>query len=157
MIAAGTGRAAAFACLAMILFPAALLADEAGKAIGVEVRIGAVLASNHGNEFDHRLTGMRRQFDNLFSYSSYRLVKEQRKRVPWGSNAGFDVPGGPYVLVIPREYKNDRVFMKVVVIEDSKPIVDTLLALRDQGTFIVGGRRHSEGVLILTIGADLVR
>lgn len=157
MIGLGCHRTTALVCLGFLLAPAGLLADDTGKTAAVEVRIGAVLASNQGNEFDHRLASMRRQLDNLFSYTSYRLVKEQRKRVSWGSNAGFDVPGGPYVLVIPREYKNDRVFMKVVVIENSKPIVDTLLALRDQGTFLVGGRRHSEGVLILSIGAEPVR
>lgn len=122
----------------------------------VDVRVGAVLASNTGNEFDHRLASMRKQFDNLFSYTSYRLVKEQSQRVVWGANAGFDVPGGPYVLIIPREYKDQRVIMKVVVIDNSRPIVDTVLSLRDQGTFLVGGRRQAEGVLILAIGASPV-
>lgn len=136
----------------------ALGADaDAAPFSGVEVRVGAVLASNSGTEFDHRLASMRRQFDNLFSYTSYRLVKEQRQRVAWGANAGFDVPNGPYVLVIPREYKDDRVHMKVVVIENSRPIVDTHLSLRHQATFIVGGRRRADGVLILAIGADAVR
>lgn len=149
------GRAVALLGASLLVFPAVVSAEPPPAA--VVVRIGAVLASNQGNEFDSRLTAMRRQLDNLFTYSSYRLVKEQRKRISWGGHAGFDVPGGPYVIVIPREYRDDRVFMKVVVIENSKPIVDTLLALRDQGTFLVGGRRHSEGVLILAIGADLVR
>jgi len=143
-------------CLATLCVPVGAFASDE-TATAVEVRVGAVLASNTGNEFDHRLASMRRQFDNLFSYTSYRLVKEQRKRVSWGGNAGFDVPGGPYVLVIPREYKNERVFMKIVVIENSKPIVDTLVALRHQGTFLVGGHRHPDGVLILTIGAEPVR
>lgn len=135
-----------------------LMAAEAeGQFTGVEVRVGAVVASNRGTEFDHRLASMRKQFDNLFSYTSYRLVKEQNQRVSWGGNAGFDVPGGPYVLVIPREYKDERVVMKVVVIENSRPIVDTVLALRNQATFLVGGPRQADGVLILAIGANPVR
>lgn len=141
----------------VVLMPALVLADDARQVAAVEVRVGAVLASNRGNEFDSRLASMRQQFDNLFSYSSYRLVKQQKKRVPWGGNAGFDVPGGPYVLVIPREYKKDRVLMKVVVIENSKPIVDTLLSLRQEGTFLVGGHRRPGGTLILAIGADPLR
>lgn len=120
----------------------------------VEVRIGAVLASNSGQEFDARLASMHRQFNTLFPYSSYRLVKEQRQKVPWGGRVGFDIPGGRYVLVIPRGFKNDRVSMKVMVIEGSRPIVDTALSLRNHGTFLVGGPREHEGVLILSIGAD---
>ncbi len=146
--------AAAIVWILVAFVPTILAAEEEDRAAAVEVSVGAVIASNQGNDFDHRLTALRRQFDNLFSYSSYRLVKQQSQRVPWGGNAGFNVPGGPYVLVIPREYKDERIFMKVVVIENSKPIVDTLLALRHRGTFLVGGHRHPDGVLILTIGAS---
>ena len=122
----------------------------------VEVRIGAVLASNSGKEFDARLAALHRQFDTLFPYSSYHLVKEERQQVPWGGRVGFDIPGGRYVLVVPKEYKNDRVSMKVMLIEGSRPIVDTELSLRNHGTFLVGGPRQHEGVLILSIGADML-
>jgi len=120
----------------------------------VEVRIGAVLASNSSQEFDARLAVMHRQFNVLFPYTSYRLVKEEHQRVPWGGKVGFDIPGGRYVMVIPREFKNDRVYMKVMVIEGSRPIIDTSVSLRDHATFLVGGPREHEGVLILSIGAD---
>jgi hypothetical protein len=123
----------------------------------VEVRIGAVLASNSGQEFDPRLVAMHRQFNTLFPYSSYRLVKEAHQQVPWGGKVGFDIPGGRYVLVIPKEYKNDRLSMKVMLIEGSRPIVDTALSLRNHATFLVGGPRQAEGVLILSIGADMLQ
>lgn len=122
----------------------------------VEIRIGAVLASNSGKEFDQRLASLHRQFDTLFPYSSYRLVKEERQQVPWGAKVGFDIPGGRYVLVVPKEFKNDRVLMKVMVIEGSRPIVDTALSLRNHATFLVGGPRQHEGVLILWIGAGTI-
>ena len=123
----------------------------------VEVRIKAVLASNSGKEFDQRLASMQRQFNTLFAYSSYRLVKEQRQQVAWGEKVGFDIPGGRYVLVIPKEFKDNRVLMKVMVIEGSRPIVDTVLSLRDHATFLIGGPRQHDGVIILSIGADTVR
>lgn len=120
---------------------------------GVEVHIGAVLASNSGQEFDQRLASMQRQFNALFAYSSYRLVKEQRQQVAWGERVAFDIPGGRYVVVIPKEFKNDRVLMKVMLIEGTRPIIDTALSLRDHATFLVGGPREHNGVLILSIGA----
>ena len=124
--------------------------------LAVEVRIGAVLASNSGKEFDPRLVSLHRQFITLFPYSSYHLVKEERQQVPWGGKAGFVIPGGRYVLVIPKEYKNDRVSMKVLVIEGARPIIDTALSLRNHATFLVGGPRQQDGVLILSIGADML-
>ena len=132
----------------------ATLASPVIKA--VEIRIGAVLASNSGKEFDARLASLHRQFDILFPYSSYRLVKEERQQVPWGGKAGFDIPGGRYVLVVPREFKNDRVSMKVMVLEGARPIIDTVLSLRNHATFLIGGPRQADGVLILSIGADTV-
>ena len=129
-------------------------AINAPAANAVEVRIGAVLASNSSNEFDARLASLHRQFDNLFSYTSYRLVKEVHRQVPWGGKVDFDIPGGRYALVIPKEYKNDRVSMKVMVIEGSRPIVDTAVSLRNHATFLVAGPRQHEGLLILSIGAD---
>jgi hypothetical protein len=122
---------------------------------GVEVRIGAVVASNAEQTFDPRLASLRKQFDSLFPFTSYRLIKEETRRVAWGRQAGFDLPGGRYLLVIPREYKDGRVSMKLILVESSRPLIDTVLGLRNQGTFLVAGPRHQEGRLIIAIGADM--
>ena len=72
-----------------------------------------------------------------------------------GSKMGFDVPGGRYLLVIPKEIKKDgRVMMKVLLLDGSRPIVDTAISLRNHGTFFVAGPQHNEGALILSIGAE---
>ena len=120
----------------------------------VEVRIGAVVANNASNEFDPRLVSLHKQFNRLFPYSSYHLLKEEKQRVPWGGRAGFDIPGGRYLIVVPKEYRDDRVAMKVIVIDGAKPIVDTAISLRNHATLLVGGPRQPDGVLILSIGAD---
>ncbi|OFV90182.1 MAG: hypothetical protein A3J75_00485 [Acidobacteria bacterium RBG_16_68_9] len=121
---------------------------------GVEVRIGAVVASNAGQAFDQRLASLRRQFNSLFPYTSYRLIKEERRTVLWGRKAGFDLPGGHYLLVIPRGCKDNRVSMKLILVEGSRPLFDTVVGLRNQGTFLVGGPRHQEGRLIIAIAAE---
>jgi hypothetical protein len=138
------------ACLALSTAPGGA---QQASAPGCEVRIGAVVASNSGRIFDARLEPLKRQFDSLFAYSSYRLLKEEQKQVKWGSRAGFELPGGRYLLVVPREYKDGRVSLKILLIDGSRPLVDTALALRNQGTFLVAGPRHQEGVLIISIGA----
>lgn len=124
---------------------------------GCEIRIGAVVASNSGRLFDPRLASLKPQFDSLFPYSSYRLLTNEKRHVQWGSRAGFDLPGGRYLLVIPREYKEGRVSLKIVLIDGSRALVDTVLALRDEGTFLVGGPRDKQGVLIIAIGARSVK
>ena len=120
----------------------------------VDVRIGAVLASNSGQGFDPRLVSMRRQFHTLFPYTSYNLVKEERQRILPGAKAGFEIPGGRYLLVTSSGMKDERVSLHVMLIEGSRPVVDTALTLRKHATFLVGGPRHQGGVLIIAIGAD---
>ncbi|MBI1813546.1 MAG: hypothetical protein HYR72_01065 [Deltaproteobacteria bacterium] len=139
----------------------AMLSVAAGAAIptpsyaadSVEVHIGAVLASNSGQEFDPRLVALHRQLRTLFPYSSYRLVKEDQKVVAAGGKIGFEIPGGRYLLVMPKALKNERVSMRVMLIQGTRPVVDTVITLRNRATLLVGGPRHKEGVLIISIGA----
>jgi hypothetical protein len=120
----------------------------------MEVRIGAVLASNSGEGCDPRLVAMHRQFLALFPYTSYRLVKEEQQRVLPGAKVGFDIPGGRYLLVTASGMTDDRVSLHVMLIEGTRPVVDTALTLRRHATFLVGGPRHQGGVLIIAIAAD---
>lgn len=123
----------------------------------VEVRVGAVLASSTGQSFDNRLASLRRQFDSLLPYSSYRLIREERRRVAWQREAKFRLPGRRYLLVIPRDYKNGRVGLNVMLVQGTRTVLNTAVALRNDGTFLVGGPAHQDGVLIISIAASKIR
>jgi hypothetical protein len=139
---------------ATIVSACVMLVPAAGaQGDGVELRIGAVAASNAGQAFDDRLGPMRRQFNALFKYSSYQLVHEERRRIRWGKKAGFELPGGRFLVVIPKESRNDFVSLQLMLISGTRPVVQTGLMLRDKGTFLVGGPRYRDGVLIIAIGA----
>ena len=133
--------------------------DTASEA--VELRIGTVVASNadpgSAPAFDKRLAFIWRQLDSLFPYSSYRLINEERRRVEWKREAEFRLPGGRYLLVIPREYKDGRVSLNLMLIQGTRPLINTVLALRNHGTFLVGGPSHEDGVLIIAIGAGTTK
>ena len=136
---------------AVVFFFLSALDTRAGEV--VEIRIETVLATNSSQEVDQRLGQIKQQLNNLFRYSSYRLVKEESRRTRWGDRASFNIPGGRYLQVIPKSYRDNRVSMRVVLIEGDRPMVDTELILRNGGVFFMGGRRHQEGVLIISIGA----
>jgi hypothetical protein len=121
---------------------------------GVRVTIGSVLATDGSREFDARLVAMKPQFDSLFRYSSYRLMKEESRTLGWGEGASFDIPGGRYLVVAPQEMRDSRVAMKVMLLEGGRPLVDTSVALRNGGVLLLGGPKEQEGVLIISIGAE---
>lgn len=141
--------------LATALACALLASAPAAHAGGVAVTIGSVLATDGGQrEFDSRLVAMKPQFDSLFRYSSYRLVKQERRALDWGQGASFDIPGGRYLVIAPKELRDGKVSMQVMLLEGGRPLVDTSVALRDHGVLLVGGPKQQEGVLIIAISAD---
>jgi len=121
---------------------------------GVQLSIGTILASNESDDFDAKLSKMKKQLE-VIKYSSYRLVKEEIQKVPWNGNAVFEIPGGRTLAVMPQEYRNSRVSLKVRLQEGEKPLLDTTVRIRNRGNFLLGGPAHEGGVLILSISATV--
>jgi hypothetical protein len=138
--------------VAVLLARAAAVSAE-GAGDGVEVRIDTVLASHSGHAFDSALISLQQPFRSLFPYSSYRLVQGERRLVGWKREEQFLLPGGRYLVVVPRGIQNDRVSLNVMLIQGTRPLVNTVLSLKNHGTFLVGGPQYGGGVLIIAIGA----
>jgi len=119
---------------------------------GVQLNIGTILASNESDGFDSKLSKMKNQLE-VIKYRSYHLVKEESQKVPWNGNAVFEIPGGRTLMVMPQEYRNNRVSLKVRLQEGEKPLLDTTVRIRNRGNFLLGGPAHEGGVLILSISA----
>jgi hypothetical protein len=151
----GAARAVLLLIASLALAPAA---GDAGETLatpddGVEVRIDTVLASNVGKAFDPALAPLKRPFRGLFPYSSYRLIQAERRVMPWKREERFLLPGGRYLVIMPRGVHEDRVSLGVMLIQGTRPLVNTVLTLKNRGVFLVGGPRFGDGVLIIAIGA----
>ncbi len=121
----------------------------------VAIHVRTVLASERGSEFDQRLDGCRRQLKALFHYPSFRLVKEEQRRVPWGTQNNFEIPGGRFLQVFPVGEKENRLRLKVILIEGANPPpLDTDFSVPNPGNIWVGGPRNADGILLISIGAE---
>ncbi len=124
----------------------------------VLVHVRTVLATDSGLEIDSRLSSYRKQLRGLFHYSSYRLVKEEEHHGPFGSPTNFEIPGGRYLEVLPVAFKQDRLRLKVLLIEGtSPPPLDTDFTVPNHGNIWVGGPRNPDGVLLISIGAEAAK
>lgn len=133
-------------------FPA-FYADAAEKGQQtVQLSIGTILASNEKNDFDPRLSKLKGQLE-VMKYRSYRLIREDVQKTTWQSSATFAIPGGRTLVVTPEEYRNDRLSLKVRLLEGEKPLLDTRVTLGNRGNFLLGGPPHEGGVLVLSISA----
>jgi hypothetical protein len=120
---------------------------------GVEVRIDTVLAGNSDKGFDPALRPLKQPFRALFPFSSYRLVQGERRLATWRREEQFMLPGQRYLVIIPRGVQGDRVSLSLMLIQGSRPLINTVLSLKNNGTFLVAGPRYNDGVLIFAINA----
>ncbi len=118
----------------------------------VQVKIGAILASNQGDEFDARLAPLEKQL-RLMKYRSYRLLKEESQKVQRKGNATFDIPGGRSLVVTPQESGTKQLALRVHLQQGGKPLIDTTVRLNSGGNFLLGGPPHEGGALIISISA----
>jgi hypothetical protein len=120
---------------------------------GVEVRIDTVLAGNVDKAFDPALRPLKEPFRGLFPFSSYRLIQGERRLSNWRREEQFLLPGQRYLVITPRGVQGDRVSLSLMLMQGSRPLVNTVLWLKNNGTFLVAGPRYNGGVLIFAIGA----
>ena len=118
----------------------------------VQVKIGAILASNQGDEFDTRLAPLEKQL-RLMKYRSYRLLKEESQKVQRKGNATFDIPGGRSLVVTPQESGTKQLALRVHLQQGGKPLIDTTVRLNSGGNFLLGGPPHEGGALVISISA----
>jgi hypothetical protein len=125
---------------------------------GVALHVRTVLATDSGSDFDTRLDGYRRQLRGLFRYNSYRLVKQEDRRCAFGLPNNFEIPGGRYLEVLPVQFREDRLKLRVLLIEGtSPPPLDADFTVPNRGNIWVGGPRNPDGVLLISIGAEAMR
>ena len=118
----------------------------------VLVTIRSILAANQSDEFDAKLKDMEQQLKSL-KYRSYRSLKDESKNVAWQGTQAFEIPGGRILSVVPQEFQNNRISLKVRLTEKDKPVVDTIVKIPNKGNFILGGPPHEGGALVLSISA----
>jgi hypothetical protein len=143
-------RVLLFSLLSLLVATAAGIAQKQPQ--NVQVRIGAILASNQNDDFDSRLKPLEKQL-RVLKYRSYRLLKDESQDVPWKGNKVFQIPGGRSLMVAPQEFQDNRIGLKVRLTEGQKPLLDTTVRISNKGNFILGGPPQEGGVLVLSISA----
>lgn len=139
--------------LLLVLGPSDLGAAEKGPK-GIQVKIGTIHASNESDCLDPKLSKMKTQLE-VIKYRCYKLLHEETKKAPWQSNVVFEIPGGRFLVVMPQEFRSNRLSLKVRFLEGEKPLLDTTVRLRNRGNFLLGGPPHENGVLIISISGTI--
>jgi hypothetical protein len=123
------------------------------SAAQVEARVRIIEASNKGGTVDPSLKDVHAQLGSLFSFTSYRLLKDETVPIYLRQPVVVPVhPGRSLEMTLLSQPRN-AVEMRLRIRRDNTETLNTQVRLSPGRTILIGGPRHGEGVLILALSA----
>jgi hypothetical protein len=119
----------------------------------IQVRMRIIQASNIGQNIDPSLNDMHKELGSLFSFTSYRLLREENLRLSPNQPVTITAHPGRFMEVTLVGLQRDAAKLRVKVIREGKDILDTQVRLSPGRTVLIGGPRHGEGVVIYALSA----
>jgi hypothetical protein len=119
----------------------------------VQVRMRIIQASNVGQNIDPSLKDVHKELGSLFSFTSYRLLREETLRLSPNQPVMITAHPGRFLEVNLVGLQKDAAKLRIRVIREAKDILDTQVRLSPGRTVLIGGPRHGEGVVIYALSA----
>ena len=112
-----------------------------------------VYATESHSNVDPRLESVARYLKHL-RYTGFELLDTQRVQLSPNGRQSFNIEGGRKVTLelLSRDDKRARVRVEIDAGKGTK-LMDTTLWVNRNGTFIVAGPRHKDGILVLPLTA----
>ena len=119
----------------------------------VPVRMRVIQASSVGQNIDPSLNDVHKELGSLFSFTSYRLLREENLRLSPNQPVTITAHPGRFMEVNLVGLQRDVAKLRIRVIREGKDILDTQVRLSPGRTVLIGGPRHGEGVVIYALSA----
>lgn len=121
-------------------------APRSGK---VEVSVMVVHATDQGR-VDPRLEGLKRQFE-IMRFEGFELLSNSRDDLSDGQATTVNVVGGSKVRVQLIDRTDAQARVRIELYRDNDKRLDTTIRINRNRTFLVGGPKHADGVLVFPI------
>jgi len=119
----------------------------------VPVRMRVIQASNVGQNIDPSLNDVHKELGSLFSFTSYRLLREETLSLSPNQPVTITAHPGRFMEVTLVGLQKDAAKLRIRVIREAKDILNTQVRLSPGRTVLIGGPRHGEGVVIYALSA----
>lgn len=120
----------------------------------VQTRIRVVEASNVGSNIDSSLRDVTGQLGSLFSFSSYRLLRDETVTLSPNRPLSIPVhPGRSLELTLIRQRRHTAE-VRVQIKREGTDILDTQVRLFPGRTVSIGGPKHGQGTLLIALSAS---
>ena len=119
----------------------------------VQARIRIIQASNAGTTVDASLTDVYRDLGSLFSFTSYRLMRDLDLNLVGNKPQSIPIHGDRSLEVtLVGEYRK-MAELRLRILRGGTTVLNTQVRLALGRTVIVGGPKHGDGVAIFAISA----
>jgi hypothetical protein len=87
-------------------------------------------------------------------YSNYKLLETRPFSTALGAKHAMPLPGGRTLDLYPFGLSGGSLELLVTITDGSKRLLDTTFRLSNNGTILVGGPAHGDGVLLVAISGS---
>jgi hypothetical protein len=117
----------------------------------VQTRVRIIEASNVGSNIDSSLRDVTGQISSLFSFSSYRLLKEETFTLQKDQPVSMPVhPGRSLELTLIKQ-RREGAEVRVKIKREGSDILNTQVRLTPGRTVSIGGPKHREGTILIAL------
>jgi hypothetical protein len=117
----------------------------------VQTRVRIIEASNVGSNIDSSLRDVTGQIGSLFSFSSYRLLKEETVILQKDRPVSIPVhPGRSLELTLIRQQR-EGAEVRVKIKREGSDVLNTQVRLTPGRTVSIGGPKHREGTILIAL------
>lgn len=121
----------------------------------VHTRLRVIRASNVGSDVDPSLRDVHRELGSLFSFTSYRLLRDERLNLSLNHLVSISAREGKIIIETTLVGLNRGVAeLRIRVAREGKEILNTQVRLSPGRTVLIGGPRVSDGVIIYALHAN---
>jgi hypothetical protein len=133
--------------LILVLFSTSIVLGQA------QTRIRVIQASNIGHSIDPSLRDVYRELGSLFSFTSYRLLRDETLDLILSRPVTISAHPGRFMEVSLIGLRRDMAKLRIRVVREERDILSTEVRLLPGRTVLIGGPRHGEGVIIYAVSA----
>ncbi len=122
--------------------------DRQGEAARVQIML--VHATKGVPGMDPELSRFASHLRHL-SYDNFQLLTRRRARMTVDGDRTFELVGDRTITVSLLSKGAERARLRVQMYRGAQRLIDTTVAVNRNGTFIVAGPRHNDGVIVMPI------
>jgi len=117
----------------------------------VQVRVRVLEASNVGSGFDSSLRDLHDQLGSLFSFSSYRILKDENVSLSLNQSVSLPVPLDRSLELTLINQQRVAAEVRVKISREGRDLLTTLVRLAPGRSVSIGGPKRGESTIIIAL------